>query len=346
MTTIKTGLLAYGVSGKLFHAPFINHHDGYELIGAWERSTKNITNDYPNTKSFDTLEELLNSDADLIVVNTPINTHFQFAKQVLEAGKHALVEKAFTTTSKEAEELHKLAAKKNLKLCVYQNRRYDSDFRTVKKVIEEKYLGDIVEAEIRFERYNPELSKKVWKEKDNLGTGILMDLGSHIIDQALQLFGLPTKIFADIRINRENSKIDDYFDILLYYSDKRVRLKASLFVKEPTPAYVLHGKKGSFIKHRGDIQEDDLKLGKMPYLNSWGKEPIEKNGHLVTNLLNTKHPTYQGNYKDLYNELQDALTNNTNVPVSAMQAYNTIKIIEAARESSQKQIVISLDLKQ
>lgn len=346
MTTIKTGLLAYGVSGKLFHAPFINHHDGYELIGAWERSTKNITNDYPNTKSFDTLEALLNSDADLIVVNTPINTHFQFAKQVLEAGKHALVEKAFTTTSKEAEELHKLAAKKNLKLCVYQNRRYDSDFRTVKKVIEGKYLGDIVEAEIRFERYNPELSKKVWKEKDNLGTGILMDLGSHIIDQALQLFGLPTKIFADIRINRENSKIDDYFDILLYYSDKRVRLKASLFVKEPTPAYVLHGKKGSFIKHRGDIQEDDLKLGKMPYLNSWGKEPIEKNGHLVTNLLNTKHPTYQGNYKDLYNELQDALTHNTNVPVSAMQAYNTIKIIEAARESSQKQIVISLDLKQ
>ena len=346
MTTIKTGLLAYGVSGKLFHAPFINIHDGYELIGAWERNAKNITNDYPNTKSFNTLEELLNSDADLIVVNTPIDTHFQFTKQVLEAGKHALVEKAFTTTSQEAEELHKLAVKNNLKLCVYQNRRYDSDFRTVKKVLEEKYLGDIVEAEIRFERYSPELSLKVRKEKDNLGTGILMDLGSHIIDQALQLFGLPEKIFADIRKTRESSIIDDYFDILLYYYDKRVRLKASMFVKERTPAYVLHGKKGSFIKHRGDIQEDELKLGKIPYLNSWGKEPIEKNGHLVTNLLNTNYPTCQGNYRNLYDELEDAITNNKNVPVSALQAYNTIKIIEGARESSLKQTIISLELKQ
>lgn len=248
MTTIKTGLLAYGVSGKLFHAPFVNSHDGYELIGAWERNTKNITNDYPNTKSFDTLEELLNCDVDLIVVNTPIDTHFQFTKQVLEAGKHALVEKAFTTTTEEAEELQKLAAKKNLKLCVYQNRRYDSDFRTVKKVLEEKHLGDIVEAEIRFERYNPELSSKLWKEKDNLGTGILMDLGSHIIDQALQLFGQPTKIFADIRKTRKNSKIDDYFDILLYYSNKRVRLKASMFVKETYSCIRFARKKWKFYK--------------------------------------------------------------------------------------------------
>ena len=137
MRQIKTALLAYGGSGKLFHAPFLEVNDGFELIGAYERSKKNIQTDYPNVKSFNSLEEVLESDAELIVVNTPIDTHFEFTKKVLEAGKHALVEKAFTTTSDEAEELHKLAKEKNLKLCVYQNRRYDSDFRTVKKVLEE-----------------------------------------------------------------------------------------------------------------------------------------------------------------------------------------------------------------
>ena len=162
MRQIKTALLAYGGSGKLFHAPFLEVNDGFELIGAYERSKKNIQNDYPNVNSFNSLEEVLESDAELIVVNTPIDTHFEFTKKVLEAGKHALVEKAFTTTSDEAEELHKLAKEKNLKLCVYQNRRYDSDFRTVKKVLEENYLGEIVEAEIRFERYNPQLSPKAW----------------------------------------------------------------------------------------------------------------------------------------------------------------------------------------
>lgn len=338
---IKTGLLAYGASGKLFHAPFITAHNNYELVGAWERNHKNLVNDYPNTKSFDTLEELLLSDIDLIVVNTPIDTHYEFTKKVLEAGKHALVEKAFTTTSKEAKELYELAEKKNLKLCVYQNRRYDSDFTTAKKVLEENYLGEIVEAEIRFERYNPQLSPKVWKEETNLGTGILMDLGSHIIDQALNLFGFPDKVFADIRKNRDNSKIDDYFDILLFYPKNRVRLKASMFVKEPLPAYVFHGKEGSFLKMRGDIQEDELKLGKTPNRTDWGTEPDEKMGLLVTQNSLVKFPTLKGNYLSFYDDLYDALKNDKKVPTSALEAYNTIKIIEAARESFQKQTIIS-----
>ncbi len=342
MRQIKTALLAYGGSGKLFHAPFLEVNDGFELIGAYERSKKNIQTDYPEVKSFDSLEEVLQSDAELIVVNTPIDTHFEFTKKVLEAGKNALVEKAFTTTSEEAEELHKLAKEKNLKLCVYQNRRYDSDFRTVKKVLDENYLGEIVEAEIRFERYNPELSPKAWKENGNPGASILMDLGSHVIDQALTLFGNPEKVFADIRKTRENTQIDDYFDILLYYPDKRVRLKASFFVKEMTPSYVFHGKKGSFLKHRADIQEDELKLGKVPNRENWGTEPEDKTGLLVYNDRVVNFPTFQGNYLDFYDDLYNAIVNDKKVPVTAKQAYHTMKVIEAAKESSEKGEVVEL----
>ncbi|MCG2792939.1 MAG: Gfo/Idh/MocA family oxidoreductase [Weeksellaceae bacterium] len=342
MRKIKTALLAYGGSGKLFHAPFFEVHEGFELLGAYERSKKLIQKDYPEVRSFDSLEDVLESDAELVVVNTPIDTHFDLTKKVLKAGKNALVEKAFTTTSEEAKKLDQLAKENKLKLCVYQNRRYDSDFRTAKKVLEEDYLGEIVEAEIRFERYNPLLSPKAWKESGNPGASILMDLGSHIIDQALTLFGYPEKVFADIRRTRENTQIDDYFDILLYYSDKRVRLKSSFFVKEPTPAYVFHGKKGSFLKHRGDVQEDELKLGKIPNRENWGTEPEEKTGLLVYNDRAVHFPTLQGNYLDFCDDLYDAIVNDKEVPATAKQAYHTMKVIEAAQKSATKEEVISL----
>ena len=255
------------MSGKVFHAPFLELHPGFELLGSWERSKKLIQEDYPEVKSFPSLESILEDETiDLVIVNTPIDTHFEYAKKVLLAGKHAIVEKAFTSNVAEAEELAALAKEKGLKLAVFQNRRWDSELKTVKKILDEKLLGEIVEAEFHFDRYNPILSPKVHKETINSGSGILKDLGPHIIDQALYLFGLPNAVFADIRITRENSVVDDYLDILLYYSDLRVRLKAGFFVREPNPSYVVHGKKGSFLKSRGDVQEDELKVGKKPNL--------------------------------------------------------------------------------
>lgn len=342
MKTIKTALLSYGASGKLFHAPFLNLHDGYELIGAWERSKKNIVSDYPYTISYNSLEEILSSDAELIIVNTPIDTHFELTKKALEAGKNVVVEKAFTTTAEEAKILHQLTEKKKLKLCVYQNRRYDSDFLTVKKILSEDKLGDIVEAEIRFERFNPNLSPKHWKEDGNPGASILMDLGSHIIDQALVLFGYPEKLFADLRKTRINTKINDYFDILLYYPNKRVRLKSSYFVKEATPAYVLHGKKGSFLKERGDVQENELRLNNKPNRETWGTEPAEKEGLLCYENIREKTKTLQGNYLWFYDELHQAIITDTEVPVTAMQAYKTMSIIEAAIKSSETGEIIAL----
>ena len=346
MRQIKTALLSYGMSGKVFHAPFLTLHPGFDLKGSWERSKKLINADYPEAKSYTSLDELLNDDIELVVVNTPVGTHFEYAKKVLEAGKHALVEKAFTTTAAEAKELDELAKAKGLKLTVFQNRRWDSDFKTVKSVLDKGLLGKIVEAEFHFDRYNPLLSPKAHKETFNPGAGILKDLGPHLIDQALCLFGFPKAVFADIRIIRENSQVDDYMDILLYYDDSRVRLKAGFFVREPIPSYAVHGTKGSFLKERGDIQEDELKLGKKPNLTDWGEEPISKKGMLHTDtgrtVIRETITTLNGNYYDLFDGVYNSIVNDTIEPVTASDGYKTMRIIDAAIKSSETQKVFEL----
>ena len=345
MQKIKAGLLSYGMSGKVFHAPFLELHPRFELTGSWERSKKLIQQDYPDVKSYESFEELLSDDVDLVIVNTPIETHFEYTKKVLEAGKHALVEKAFTCNASEAEELRDLAKAKGLKLVVYHNRRWDSDFKTVKEVVDEKLLGTIVEAEFRFDRYNPNLSTKTHKETKNPGAGILMDLGSHIIDQALHLFGIPDSVFADLRITRKNSLNDDMLDILLYYPDKRVRLRAGFFFREPVPAYALHGTKGSFLKSRGDIQEDELKTGKKPTAEGLG-EPKDKAGILHTEkngeIYRGHIPTRPGNYYALFDALYHSVTEGKKEPVTAQDGVNVMKIIDAAVLSSEEQKVIQL----
>lgn len=346
MNKIKTALLSYGMSGKVFHAPFLTVHPGFELIGSWERSKQAIQQDYPGTKSYSSLEELLQDDIELVVVNTPVATHYEYAKQVLLAGRHVLVEKAFTTTVAEAEELKALADEKGLKLCVYQNRRWDSDFLTVKAIVEQGLLGEVVEAEFRFDRYNPNLSPKTHKETDNPGAGVLKDLGSHIIDQALYLFGFPQAVFADLRITRENSVVDDLFEVLLYYPDKRVRLRGGFFFREAVPAYAVHGRMGSILKERGDIQEAELKAGKMPGSEDWGTEPeefmgllhIEKDGQVVRGLVDT----IPGNYYNLFDGLYKAIIEDATVPVTADDGIRVMKVIEAAIGSSATKTVVEL----
>ncbi len=346
MKTIKAALLSYGMSGKVFQAPFLELHPGFELVGSWERSKKLIQEDYPHVKSYASIDEILADDVDLVVVNTPIDTHFEYTKKVLEAGKHAIVEKAFTSTVAEAEELAALAKANGVKLAVFQNRRWDSDFKTVRQVLVDGSLGEIVEAEFHFDRYNPQLSRKQHKETVNSGSGILKDLGPHIIDQALYLFGFPKAVFADIRITRENSVVDDWIDVVLYYTDLRVRLKASFFVREPNPAYVLHGKRGSFLKHRGDVQEDDLKVMKKPNLDTWGTEPKEKEGYLHTEkegqFIQDTIPTLQGNYYDFFDGVYNAIVNDTLEPVTAEEGASVMQIIEAAILSNKEKRVVDL----
>jgi len=347
MATINTALCSYGMSGHVFHAPFIDIHPDFNLYGVFERTKNLAEKKYPNIKTFRSLEEMLKDEAiDLIVVNTPNTTHYDYTKKALEAGKHVVVEKPFTVNSKEAEDLIALAEKQNLKLSVYHNRRWDSDFKTVKKVVRQGVLGDIVEAEFHYDRFDPELSYKTHKETPTEGVGSLYDLGSHLIDQALQLFGMPNSVFATLDSFRKDSKVGDYFDVKLYYDSHFVILKSSYFVREPLPAYSIHGTKGSFIKSKADIQETELQKEIKPNTANWGIEPETEKGllHTIENGTSKKEYiiTEQGNYMAYYNGIAETIINNKPLPVTAEEATEVIKIIEAAFLSNEERKVIKL----
>jgi scyllo-inositol 2-dehydrogenase (NADP+) len=336
---IRTAICSFGMSGRVFHAPFLHVHDGFELYGVFERSTRKAHELYPSIKSFSSLQEMLDDESiELIIVNTPNATHYDYTKQALLAGKHVVVEKPFVINASQGQELAALADKVGKKISVFHNRRYDSDFLTVKQVVNEQLVGDIVEAEFHFDRYKEELSPKAHKETPGPGSGIVYDLCSHILDQALSLFGMPDAVFADIDIMRPISKVDDYFEILLYYPRKRVRLKGGYVVKHPAPSYIVHGTKGSFLKERGDVQEHDLDAGLYTSQNTWGTEPEALRGLLHANIdgkdILENIETRQGNYMMYYQQLFDAIRNDSEVPVSAIDGTNVIRIIEAAFESS------------
>ena len=347
MPAIKTAILSFGMSGRVFHAPFIALNPGFELAGIWERTKSESLEFYPDIKIYRSLDEILNDESiELVIVNTPTNTHYEYSKKVLMAGKHAVVEKAFTTSIAEAIELEELARSVNKKISVYQNRRWDSDFKTVRKIIEEGWLGNIVEAEIHYDRYRVALSAKLHKEIPGPGAGVLNDLGPHLVDQAICLFGMPLAVYADIRITRPNSLVDDYFELLLNYSDKVVRLKASCLVREPFPSYIIHGLKGSFHKSRTDVQETALLANQKPNLANWGVEPIEESGYLHTekdgNIIREKVPTEIGNYGTYYALVEKAIRENKEMPVTAQEGIQVMKIIEAAFKSSELKKQISL----
>lgn len=347
MKPINTALCSYGMSGKLFHAPFISANPKFNLYGVLERTNNHAQKQYPGIKTFRSLEHLLaDENIELVIVNTPNITHYDFSKKVIQAGKHLIIEKPFTATVKEAKELIQLAKEHNVVISVYHNRRYDSDFKTVQKILTENLLGEIVEAEFHYDRYDPKLSYKAHKETPTAAVGSLYDLGSHIIDQALVLFGMPVAVFADLDSYRPNSQVGDYFDLKLFYPSHRVILKSSYYVREPLPGYILHGKKGSFIKSKADVQEVDLQAGKTPDSKNWGKEPDDKQGLLHTEkdgkTIKESIPTLTGNYMEYFDTIFDAIRHNTRLSVKAEDAMMVIAIIEAALKSNEEHKVIEL----
>ena len=344
---VNTALCSFGMSGLVFHSPFLNINPHFNFYAVWERSKNIAAQKYSSVKTYRTLEDMLADElVELVIVNTPNYTHFEYAKKALEASKHVIVEKPFTVDITEAKELIALAKRQNRVLSVYQNRRYDSDYKTLKKVIDDKMLGELVEVEMHFDRYREELSPKQHKETPGPGTGVLYDLGAHLIDQALQLFGSPQRVFADIRIIRPQSLVDDYFELLLYYEKLRVRLKASYAVREALPGYILHGLKGSFIKPKTDVQETMLQQGIIPGGEDWGTEPETEKGLLHTEIngkiIREYIPSFQGNYNDYYNGIYESIRNNKPLPVTAEEGMNVVQIIQTAFESSKVQCVIEL----
>ena len=344
---INTALCSFGMSGLVFHSPFLNINPHFNFYAVWERSKNIAAQKYPSVKTYRTLEDMLADElVELVIVNTPNYTHFEYAKKALKADKHVIIEKPFTVDVTEAKELIELAKKHNKTLSVYQNRRYDSDYKTLKKVVDDKMLGELVEVEMHFDRYREELSPKQHKETPGLGTGVLYDLGAHLIDQALQLFGNPRKVFADIRIIRPQSLVDDYFELLLYYEKLRVRLKASYAVREALPGYILHGLKGSFIKPKTDVQETMLQQGIIPGGENWGTEPETEKGLLHTEIdgkiIREYIPSFQGNYNEYYNAIYESIRNNKPLPVTAEEGMAVVQIIQTAFESSKAGCAIEL----
>ncbi len=339
MKKINTALCSFGMSGVVFHAPFIHVNENFNLYGVLERSKNLCQKKYSDVKTFRTLEVLLNdSNIELVIVNTPNITHFDFTKKAILAGKHVIVEKPFTASVKQATELIELAKENNVMLSVYHNRRYDSDFLTVKNVLDKKLLGTIVEAEFHYDRYTPELSYKAHKESPTEAVGSLFDLGSHLIDQSIQLFGMPLAVSGDLDTYRPNSKVVDYFDVKLFYKSHRVVLKSTYFAREPIPGNIIHGRKGSFIKSKADVQEINLMAGKLPNTINWGEESTNEKGFLHTEkdgkIIKEHITSLKGNYMIYYDAIFNAIRFNKTVPITGYEGLNVIKIIEAILKSN------------
>lgn len=338
---IRTGLASYGMSGKVFHAPFLENNQNFVLKKIVERRPKGSKEKYPEVEIVQSYNELIDDkNIDLVIVNTPDQTHWELTKKALKAGKHVVVEKPFVVKSSDGEELIKIAKEENLVLSVFQNRRWDGDFMTVKKVLEKSWLGRLVEYEAHFDRYRNFIKENTWKEEEGKGTGVLYNLGSHLIDQALVLFGLPEVVNANIRTFRDGGKVNDYFDIRLEYETFRVILKSSYLVREPGPTYILNGTNGSFVKYGTDPQEELLNKGVLPVGNEWAKEEEGQWGLLNANIkgndVRKRIKTLQGNYNEFYNNIYKAIKEDEELAVKPGEALDVIRIIEMAIRSNRE----------
>lgn len=332
---IKTGILSFGMSGKIFHSPFQDAHGGFELTSVVERSEKKAQKIYPNIKSYDRVDELLaDPTIELVVVNTPNATHFEYAMKCLKVGKHVLLEKPFTVTSNEAKQLFNEAKKRQLKILPYQNRRYDSDCKSVKNIIDSGMLGQLVEVHIRYDRFRDTISPKIFKETPVPGSGLMYDLGPHLLDQAISLFGNPLRWKKTRGIFRKNSLVDDYVHFHLEFPQGlNVFLTASLMVIDPQPGFVIHGTKGSFIKHRSDSQEKQLLEGMSPNNPDFGIEEAGKEGILTTladngAFIQEKLASEKSSYMDLYEQVYQSIRNDKPFPITEEQIIQQLEILE------------------
>lgn len=335
---LNVGLIGFGLSGRYFHAPFLAVNPRFKLKTVVER-TKNEAQEFdPTIENARSVDELLaDPDIDLVFVCTPNDTHFPYAMDALENGKHIVIEKPFANTEAEARQLFEVANKNGLVATAYQNRRWDSDFLTIQKLIKEGKLGDIVEYESRYDRFRPIVQADTWKEKQADGSGNVYNLGPHLLDQAFMLFGTPKSVTASIKTVRENSSVDDYFDIRLGYDHTSVIIKSSLMVYENSLRYILHGTKGSFFKRGLDVQEETLRKDVLPNTNDWGKEPNDRWGMLHSDDFTGIVESQAGDYMSFYDSVYDSIVYGKEPAVKPEEVIRTTRVIDLAFESSRKQ---------
>lgn len=338
---LNVGLIGFGLSGRYFHAPFLSVNPRFKLKTAVERSKNEAQEFDENIENARSIDELLaDPEIDLVFICTPNDTHFQYAMDALENGKHVVIEKPFAATEDEARQLVELAKEKGLILTAYQNRRWDSDFLTIKKLLAEGKLGQVVEFESRYDRFRPVVPTESWKEKKVPVGGNLYNLGPHLIDQALVLFGEPETVTADIRSVRPNSEIDDYFDIRLSYPDKQVIVKSSLMVYANALRYTVHGTNGSFLKGGLDPQEETLRKNVLPNEQPWGKEPEDRWGTLSTPEFTGILESELGDYMPFYDNVYEAIVEGAELAVKPEEILRTCRVIDLALQSSNENKVL------
>lgn len=346
--TIHAGVIGFGLGGQVFHAPFIRAVDGMELTAILQRHGNEAAAAYPGVAIVRSVDELLAlPQLDLVAISTPPATHFELAQRCLEANKHVAIDKPFVATSEQAAGLIELARSRKLVLAAFQNRRWDGDFLTLKKVFASGELGRLVSMESRFDRYRPELRGAIWKEQEEPGNGLLLDIGSHLVDQAIVLFGVPETICADVRYDREGTKVDDGFAMYLHYPRVHVSLHATLIAAAPGPRFTLHGTLGSYTKFGLDPQEDALRGGAKLGGAHWGEEPDSAWGKLTTMEDGTKQehavPTLPGDYRPYYENVRDAILGRAPLAVPAEHGWRILRLLELARQSSEQQKTLSCE---
>ncbi|WP_340622372.1 oxidoreductase [Xenorhabdus siamensis] len=343
--SLKVGLVGYGYASKTFHAPLIAETPNVELVAVSSSDIEKVKKDWPTINVVSSPEALFNDpDIDLIVIPTPNDTHYPLAQKALFAGKHVVVDKPFTITVEEAEALKKQAEEANLLLSVFHNRRWDAGFLTVQSLIKKNVLGELKYYESRFDRYRPAVRQR-WREAVGAGSGIWYDLGPHLLDQAVQLFGKPQAITTDLGIMRPSAETPDYFHAQLKYPELKVVLHASMLVAAESPIYTLHGMAGSYVKYGLDTQEECLKAGEKPSQEGWGHDA--RDGYVTLSqkdgLITQTIPNLPGNYSAYYAAIRDAILMGKPNPVTADEAILIMKLIEAGEKSAKEQRTVVID---
>ncbi len=350
-TPIRTAVLGYGFAGRIFHSPFVHAVPGLELSAIVQRHGDNAAADYPGTRILRSVDDAFGDPAiDLIVVATPNDSHVEMARRALLAGKHVVADKPISGTSAEALKLIALAKTQGKLLAPFHNRRFDGDFLTVRKLVNEGTLGRIALVNAHFDRFRPMQRPNTWKEAGGAANGLLFDLGPHLVDQALALFGVPRSIKASVRHERDVTAIDDAFDIVLEFagpaSGVRYECHATMLAADPAPRFRVNGTLGSYVKTGLDPQEAALLGGARPpemgsatpWLpdaeSAWGTLTVATQVTEPIKLEHSKLATEVGDYRHFYANVRDAINGEAKLVVSAEDGYRTIRLLELAMQSS------------
>jgi scyllo-inositol 2-dehydrogenase (NADP+) len=351
---IGVAVVGFGLAGRVFHAPFVSAVPGLHLEAIVQRRGDEAAKAYPKTRILRSFEEALADAAvQLVVVATPNETHYDLARKAIEAGKHVVIDKPFAATSAQAKQLWQLATERGVVLAPFHNRRWDGDFVTVRGLLESQAVGRLVTFESHFDRFRPLPRENTWKEGADPANGLLFDLGPHLVDQALALFGPPAGITASVRKDRDRTEIEDAFDITLEYPRLRAHCRSSMLACDAAPRFLLHGTKGSFKKYGLDPQEPALVGGaKVPRMGEgewlaedekhWGTLTVAPNPADPGTLVQTSVRNELGDYRLYYANVRDAITGAAELSVKAEDGYRVIKLLEMARESSKEQRTLAV----